>query len=137
VDANLNLIEDLLKNGFQQQPNGTFCYLGSDSLKRSILDLEKLTFIQLIKIDGWSYRIEGKLSAVSLDQALQWYFAKYFKLDAVVELHKLRDDFQSYARRAGLSGEVTDEQLRNSFIAWSSAPNRAANSRRGFFLHFP
>lgn len=137
VDARLNLIEDLFKNGFQQQPNGSFCYLGSDSLERKILDLEKLTFVQLIKIDGWSYRIEGKLSAVSLEQALQWYFAKYIKLDAVFELHKLRQDFESYARKAGLSGEVTDEQLRTSFIAWSSAPNRAVNSRRGFFLHFP
>lgn len=137
VDAKLNLIEDLQNKGFQQQANGSFCYPGSDSLKRTILDLENLTFMELIKIDGWSYRIEGKLSAVSLEQALQWYFARYFKRDAVVELHALRDDFNSYARRAGVSGEVTDEQLRNSFIAWPSAPNRAANSRRGFFLHFP
>ena len=137
VDAKLNLIQDLQNKGFQQQPNGSFCYLGSDSLKRTILDLENLTFVELIKIDGWSYRIEGKLSAVSLEQALQWYFARYFKRDAVVELHALKDDFNTYARRAGVSGEVTDEQLRNSFIAWSSSPNRAANSRRGFFIHFP
>ena len=60
-----------------------------------------------------------------------------FKADKIFTIEALREDYDAYARKAGQAEPFTDEELRSAFYAWASPTNRAAHSRRGFFLHFP
>lgn len=127
----------LAKSGFNQRPDGSFTYIREDALDRGVIDVCKLTFVQRVASHGWSLKVEGRLAASSPDQALHWYFAKCFKADQIFTMDALRDDYGAYARRAGQPEAVTDAALRSAFYAFASSPNRAAHSRRGFFLHFP
>ena len=132
----LNLLEELESKGFHQHLNGAFTYTKDDVLERKVINLKELNFTQLIIKDTWSYRIEGKLAAVNIEQVLQWYFARYFELDAVVEISALKRDFMNYAKRAGQTDVITDRQLFSAYNTWACAPNRAVRSRRSYFLHF-
>ncbi len=137
-DVGRRQIEPVLAQaGFLQQPNGSFIYDREDALERSVIDVGALTFEQRINDEGWSLKVKGQLAAASPRQALQWYFAKVFKADVIVTLEGLRASYGEYARRAGQSAPVTDEELRTAFYSWASSPSRSAHSRRGFFLHFP
>ena len=127
----------LAQAGFIPQPDGTFIYDREDALGRKVIDVGELTFEQRIDSEGWSLKVKGRLAAASAQQALQWYFAKVFKADVIATLDALRTDYGTYARRAGQPAAVTDKELRDAFSSWASSPNRAARSRRGFFLHFP
>ena len=89
------------------------------------------------KIGLYSYFVAFTICLNNHYACIGWYFAKVFKADKICTIEALREDYDAYARKAGQAEPVTDEELRSAFYAWASPTNRAAHSRRGFFLHFP
>jgi hypothetical protein len=101
TEEDLDLVNELAERGFILQPNGSFIYTKGDEFERKVINISALNFVQRIQMDDWSYKVEGKLIANTLEQALKWYFGGYFQCDAVVEISELRRDFKSYALEAG------------------------------------
>ncbi len=138
VTSELELDPLLAERGFHRRSDGAYFYANHDSLQRSVIDVAELVFEQSLRYqEEWTLKIKGRLAAASPEQATEWYFARYFQADKVVAWEELRKDYADYARRAGQPQPVSDESLRAAFYAFASSPNRAAHSRRGFFLHFP